>query len=136
MAKVPMASQSSEQMVLMEIRTHQGCQSIFAVEIEYAPECKADINWHIVSIGYGGVRLEHVSRALERAHKKLRQQYNLPTDPDHAVPYGFRSTFRDWASECTNYPRDVAEMALAHAIGERVEAAYRRGAICLRSGSA
>jgi integrase len=44
-----------------------------------------------------------------------------------AVPHGFRSTFRDWASERTNYPRDVAEMALAHAIGDKVEAAYRRG---------
>jgi integrase len=41
--------------------------------------------------------------------------------------HGFRSTFRDWASEATNYPRDVAEMALAHAIGNKVEAAYRRG---------
>lgn len=44
-----------------------------------------------------------------------------------AVPHGFRSTFRDWAAECTNYPRDVAEMALAHSIGSKVEAAYRRG---------
>jgi integrase len=37
--------------------------------------------------------------------------------------HGFRSTFRDWAAESTNYPRDVAEMALAHAIGDSVEAA-------------
>jgi integrase len=44
-----------------------------------------------------------------------------------AVPHGFRSSFRDWASERTNYPRDAAEMALAHAIGDKVEAAYRRG---------
>lgn len=44
-----------------------------------------------------------------------------------AVPHGFRSSFRDWASERTNYPREVAEMALAHAIGDKVEAAYRRG---------
>ena len=44
-----------------------------------------------------------------------------------AVPHGFRSTFRDWASERTNYPRGVAEMALAHTIGDKVEAAYRRG---------
>ena len=43
------------------------------------------------------------------------------------VPHGFRSTFRDWASERTNYPREVCEMALAHAIGNAVEAAYRRG---------
>ena len=41
--------------------------------------------------------------------------------------HGFRSTFRDWTAEQTDYPRDVAEMALAHAIGDRVEAAYRRG---------
>ena len=41
--------------------------------------------------------------------------------------HGFRSTFRDWAAECTNYPSEVVEMALAHAIGNKVEAAYRRG---------
>jgi len=41
--------------------------------------------------------------------------------------HGFRSTFRDWAAECTNYPNEVAEMALAHSIGNKVEAAYRRG---------
>lgn len=44
-----------------------------------------------------------------------------------AVPHGFRSTFRDWAAEQTNYPAEVAEMALAHAVGDKVEAAYRRG---------
>lgn len=44
-----------------------------------------------------------------------------------AVPHGFRSTFRDWASERTNYPREVAEMALAHVIESKTEAAYRRG---------
>jgi integrase len=41
--------------------------------------------------------------------------------------HGFRSSFRDWAAECTNFPNEVLEMALAHAIGNRVEAAYRRG---------
>ena len=44
-----------------------------------------------------------------------------------AVPHGFRSTFRDWAAECTDYPNEVVEMALAHAIENKVEAAYRRG---------
>ncbi len=43
------------------------------------------------------------------------------------VPHGFRSSFRDWASETTNHPRDVCEMALAHTISNKVEAAYRRG---------
>lgn len=41
--------------------------------------------------------------------------------------HGFRSSFRDWAAEMTNYPREVAEQALAHTISNQVEAAYRRG---------
>jgi len=43
------------------------------------------------------------------------------------VPHGFRSTFRDWCSDATKYPRDVAEAALAHALRDKTEAAYRRG---------
>lgn len=46
---------------------------------------------------------------------------------DDLTVHGFRSTFRDWASERTNYPREVCEMALAHAVSDQVEAAYRRG---------
>jgi integrase len=46
---------------------------------------------------------------------------------DDLTTHGFRSTFRDWASERTSFPRAVAEMALAHAIPSAVEAAYRRG---------
>lgn len=41
--------------------------------------------------------------------------------------HGFRSTFRDWTAERTNFPREVVEAALAHVIGDKVEAAYRRG---------
>ena len=41
--------------------------------------------------------------------------------------HGFRSTFRDWAAEYTSYSREVCEMALAHAIADETEAAYRRG---------
>jgi integrase len=44
-----------------------------------------------------------------------------------AVPHGFRSTFRDWAAEHTDYAGEIAEMALAHTISNKVEAAYRRG---------
>ncbi|HVX56366.1 MAG TPA: integrase arm-type DNA-binding domain-containing protein, partial [Candidatus Saccharimonadales bacterium] len=46
--------------------------------------------------------------------------------PDITV-HGFRSTFRDWAAEQTSFPNHVVEMALAHVIGNKVEAAYRRG---------
>ena len=46
---------------------------------------------------------------------------------DDLTAHGFRSTFSDWAAERTAYPREVIEMALAHMIGNKVEAAYRRG---------
>jgi integrase len=46
---------------------------------------------------------------------------------DDITAHGFRSTFRDWAAERTNFPREVVEMALAHTIENKVEAAYRRG---------
>lgn len=43
------------------------------------------------------------------------------------VPHGWRSTFRDWVGDCTEYPSELAEIALAHAVGSKVEQAYRRG---------
>jgi integrase len=48
---------------------------------------------------------------------------------DHAdlTVHGFRSAFRDWAAERTTFPAEVAEMALAHTVSDKVEAAYRRG---------
>ena len=49
-----------------------------------------------------------------------------------AVPHGFRSSFRDWAAECTNAPRAVMEAALAHAVSNKVEAAYARSDLFAR----
>jgi integrase len=46
---------------------------------------------------------------------------------DDITVHGFRSTFRDWAAERTNFPNEVVEMALVHAVGDKTEAAYRRG---------
>ncbi|AYK23080.1 tyrosine-type recombinase/integrase [Pseudomonas aeruginosa] len=46
---------------------------------------------------------------------------------DDLTMHGFRSSFRDWAAECTPHPNFVVEMALAHVVGNAVEAAYRRG---------
>jgi integrase len=43
------------------------------------------------------------------------------------VPHGFRSTFKDWCTEETEYPNEMSEMALAHTLPDKVEAAYRRG---------
>jgi integrase len=46
---------------------------------------------------------------------------------NNVTTHGFRSTFRDWAGDCTNYPREIIEAALAHTIQNKAEAAYRRG---------
>jgi integrase len=46
---------------------------------------------------------------------------------ESATPHGFRSSFRDWSAECTTFPNEVCEAALAHVIGNKAEAAYRRG---------
>ena len=51
---------------------------------------------------------------------------------DDITVHGFRSSFRDWTAEQTNHGREVAEMALAHAVENKVEAAYRRGALFLK----
>ena len=56
--------------------------------------------------------------------KKLRRL--LQDRSIAAVPHGFRSTFRDWAAEETNHPREVVEAALAHLVHNKVEAAYAR----------
>jgi len=53
-----------------------------------------------------------------------------PPPKGYGLPYtvhGFRSSFRDWAAETTAHPAEVVEMALAHTIPNKVEAAYRRG---------
>jgi integrase len=74
-----------------------------------------DGNQHVF-IGNGGAlppkSLRHVLRRLGKGGITV---------------HGFRSAFRDWCAERTNYPREVCEMALAHTVGSAVEAAYRRG---------
>jgi len=96
---------------------------------------------------------EHRIPLVDRAVKIVEEAQELSLDTDYLFPgqkrgkplsnmvflkilstmeldvtaHGFRSSFRDWAAESTNHPRDVVEMALAHAIANKVEAAYRRG---------
>ena len=57
----------------------------------------------------------------------MRRMAYTDTEGRVCVPHGLRSTFRDWAGDCTAYPRDVVEAALAHAVGDETERAYRRG---------
>lgn len=72
-----------------------------------------------------------LSAAMRRMHqaqlKKDKKGFLDQKSGRPAVPHGLRSTFRDWAAEKTSFPRDMAEMALAHSVGSDVERAYRRG---------
>ncbi|MBN7783667.1 integrase arm-type DNA-binding domain-containing protein [Ponticoccus gilvus] len=72
-----------------------------------------------------------LSAAMKRLHeadvKAGRSGFLDRVSKRPAVPHGLRSTFRDWVAERTNYPGDLAEVALAHKISSAVEAAYRRG---------
>lgn len=71
--------------------------------------------------------LSAVMRRIQEAEVKAgRPGYLDQRSGKPAVPHGLRSTFRDWAAERTSYPREMAEMALAHFIGNEVERAYRR----------
>lgn len=69
-----------------------------------------------------------IRRMNDRAEERGRPRYVDPKEGGaDVVPHGFRSTFRDWASERTNFPREIAEAALAHIVGDETEAAYKRG---------
>jgi integrase len=69
-------------------------------------------------------------QAMRRMHetetKAGRKGWADPRSGRPAVPHGLRSTFRDWVAEHTDYPREMAEIALAHNVGSEVERAYRR----------
>jgi len=63
---------------------------------------------------FPGLGQHAILKALQRVHREV-------------TAHGFRSTFSDWCAEETNFPNEVREMALAHAVSDKVEAAYRRG---------
>jgi integrase len=60
-------------------------------------------------------------------HKTLLRVLERVGVRDTATAHGFRSTFRDWGAELGDYPNELLELAIAHAVGDKVEAAYRRG---------
>ena len=64
-------------------------------------------------------RLTVAAKSSDATLSGLLQQLGIG-----AVPHGFRSSFRDWASERTDHPREVIEAALAHVVRNRTEAAY------------
>lgn len=89
-----------------------------ALEIVKAmKDCKKDKSNKFVFPGLRGGGLSNMALLQQLKHMKRNE----------LTAHGFRSTFRDWAAEQTAYPSDVVEMALAHAIANKTEAAYRRG---------
>ena len=75
--------------------------------------------------GYGGLGLVFplpTGRVLNHATMATLMR-GLDID---VVRHGFRSSFRDWAAECTEAPREICEFALVHVNSDRIEAAYRR----------
>lgn len=73
-----------------------------------------------------------LNAVIKRMNEVDMDRWIDPVSGRTVVQHGFRSTFRDWASEISNHPGDVAEMALAHAIRDKTEAAYRRGALFVK----
>ena len=72
---------------------------------------------------------EHVFPGLKRGRplSNMAMEAVLRRMDVEATVHGFRSAFRDWAGERTHFPREIAEAALAHLVGDAVERAYRRG---------
>ena len=95
-------------------REHRVPLSVRAVEILDAARSLADHNPLVFPNRWGNpVKDSFLSQLLKQLGVA-------------AVPHGFRSSFRDWAAEKTDHPREVVEAALAHAVRNRVEAAYAR----------
>lgn len=86
----------------------------------------------LVFPGYGGAAMSDatLNAVIRRMHTRKHEADGIgwiePSTGRQIVQHGFRSTFRDWAAERTSYPRELAEMALAHAAKGTVEAAYFR----------
>jgi len=66
-------------------------------------------------------------RARRSLSQSAMRRILAEMDRSDLTVHGFRSSFRDWAAETTHFPNEMVEMALAHAVGSKVEAAYRRG---------
>jgi integrase len=69
--------------------------------------------------------IKHGQRLSGAVMKRVLERAGITADKGSV--HGFRSSFRDWAGDCTTFPREVAEAALAHMVGDDVERAYRRG---------
>lgn len=76
--------------------------------------------------------LTAIIRRMNKCEEGEKPKWIDPKTNSAIVPHGFRSTFRDWSAEVGNFPRELAEHALAHSLPDKVEAAYHRGTMLER----
>jgi integrase len=96
--------------------------ALAVLEAVKPPDGHAPTSWVFPSLWRAGKPLS--TAAMERALQDLGY--------DHVTVHGFRSSFRDWAGDATNFARETVEAALAHMSGDAVERAYRRGDALLK----
>lgn len=110
-------------------KEHRVPLSSRAVEILYTTQ-RLESDWLFPGAKGGKLSAMAMSMLIRRMHERAvrdgRKGYLDDRQQRVATVHGFRSTFRDWADEHTAYPHEMKEMALAHAIGNKAEAAYRR----------
>lgn len=110
-------------------KEHRVPLSSRAVEILFTTQ-KLESDWLFPGAKGGKLSAMAMSMLIRRMHERAvrdgRKGYLDDRQQRVATVHGFRSTFRDWADEHTAYPHEMKEMALAHAIGNKAEAAYRR----------
>jgi integrase len=111
-----------------EHRVPLSVAALAVLETAQALRTKAIGDEHVFPGAYPGRPLTNM--AMRMVLRRMKAPDGKPWSDEkgeEVVPHGFRSTFRDWAAERTSYPNEVVEMALAHAIDDKTEAAYRRG---------
>jgi integrase len=129
-----LASDTSDAASMLRWIILAACRYNEAAEMDSGAEVKGDL-WtvpairmkaerpHIVPLTAAAMACLPVPRVSDVSLAKcIARHTSMP-----ATTHGFRSTFRDWAGDCTSFPREVAEMALAHVVKDDTEAAYRRG---------
>ncbi len=141
-ARSSLSARALELMVLTATRPNEACGARWAeVDVDAAvwtipPSRMKSSREHRVPLSPAAVEmLTGMARQSEFIFPGVDEHIGLTTAAPLKVlqemrpglhQHGFRSSFRDWAADCTNYPREVAEQALAHVLRDKVEAAYRR----------
>lgn len=114
-----------------ELDLETGVWTIPAIRMKAKREHRVPLNHAAISILKAQLKIEDVEFIFPGAKGKPLSDMSLTAVMRRmavdAVPHGFRSTFRDWVGDRTDFPRDLAELALAHALESKVEEAYRRG---------